>query len=91
MYVLIVLRGNWVKTDLSVKQCSPIRWENIIIIIIIILRTRTPGGRGVKIWQNFADVFYGWPLTALHTSRECNMFRHIQTDCLSLNFFVYIN
>ena len=26
IYVLIVLRGNWVKTDLSVKQCSPIRW-----------------------------------------------------------------
>ena len=27
IYVLIVLRGNWVKTDLPVKQCSPIRWE----------------------------------------------------------------
>ena len=27
IYVLIVLSGNWVKTDLSVKQCSPIRWE----------------------------------------------------------------
>ena len=27
-----MLRGNWVKTDLSVKQCSPIRWETIIII-----------------------------------------------------------
>ena len=36
IYVLIVLRGNWVKTDLSVKQCFPIRWEIIIIIIIII-------------------------------------------------------
>ena len=21
------------------------------------------GGGGVKNWQNFADVFYGWPLT----------------------------
>ena len=20
------------------------------------------GGRGVKNWQNFAEVFYGWPL-----------------------------
>ena len=34
IYALIVLRGNWVKTDLSVKQCSPIRWGNIIIIIM---------------------------------------------------------
>ena len=33
------------------------------------LTDATPGGvgsmrtRGVKNWQNFADVFYGWPLT----------------------------
>ena len=44
---------------------------------VINLALRTPGGRGVgsmqttvekgeggvKNWQNFADVFYGWPLT----------------------------
>ena len=39
------------------------------------LRTRTPGGGGwlnadkggggVKNWQNFADVFYGWPLMVM--------------------------
>ena len=45
-------------------------------VINLALRTRTPGGRGVgsmrttadkrgrgvKNWQNYEDVFYGWPL-----------------------------
>ena len=35
----------------------------LVILIHLALRTRTPGGRGVKNWQNFADVFYGWPLS----------------------------
>ena len=25
--------------------------------------TADKGARGVKNWQNFADVFYGWPLS----------------------------
>ena len=50
--------------------------ESWLWVINLALRTRTPGGRGgrlnadkcgqggrgVKNWQNFADVFYGWPL-----------------------------
>ena len=40
-------------------------------VINLALRTRTPGGRGVKNWQNFADVFYGWPLTYI-TDDECS-------------------
>ena len=27
-------------------------------------------GRGIKNWQNLADVFYGWPLTGLNAITE---------------------
>ena len=35
--------------------------------------TADKGGRGVKNWQNFADVFYGWPLTLYESAYYCSI------------------
>ena len=54
---------------------------------VINLALRTPGGdnagaqcgqlwtrgRGIKNWQNFADVFYGWPLTFISIHYTINI------------------
>ena len=35
------------------------------------------GGSGVKNWQNFTDVFYGWPLIFFCKEQNKNMRSHM--------------
>ena len=44
-----------------------------------ILRTCGRGGGGCKNWQNFADVLYGWPLTAKPPYCNTSLLQHLLT------------